>query len=149
MGKNDFIMRLWSFHPKYLDGKGLVALWRESLLARNVLENKTKGYKHHPQLQRFKSSIDPIKAINSYLKFIWIEAENRNFHFDQRKLGKSENNIQINVTDGQINFEKTHLLNKLMIRDKKKYNENKTFTHFEAHPLFNIVEGAIESWEKL
>ncbi|HEU5178767.1 MAG TPA: pyrimidine dimer DNA glycosylase/endonuclease V, partial [Burkholderiales bacterium] len=30
-------MRLWSLHPKYLDARGLVALWREALLAQAVL----------------------------------------------------------------------------------------------------------------
>jgi carboxyl-terminal processing protease len=29
-------MRLWSLHPKYLDAQGLVALWREALLAKAV-----------------------------------------------------------------------------------------------------------------
>nr|WP_243687290.1 pyrimidine dimer DNA glycosylase/endonuclease V [Methanobacterium formicicum] len=48
-------MRLWSLHPKYLDVKGLVALWREGLLARAVLKGKTKGYTNHPQLIRFKN----------------------------------------------------------------------------------------------
>lgn len=38
-------MRLWVSHPKYLDCKGLVALWRESLLARKVLKGKTKGWR--------------------------------------------------------------------------------------------------------
>ncbi|MCF7857974.1 MAG: pyrimidine dimer DNA glycosylase/endonuclease V [Candidatus Cloacimonetes bacterium] len=142
-------MRLWSIHPKYLDTKGLVALWRESLLARNVLEDKTRSYKYHPQLQRFKSSVDPINAINFYLKYIWIEAEYMNFHFNQRKLGKIDKKIQINVTDGQINFEKIHLLKKLRLRDKKRYNDYKSLIHLEVHPLFKIVEGNIESWEKL
>jgi hypothetical protein len=41
-------MRLWSIHPEYLDAKGLVALWREALLAQNVLQCNTKGYKKHP-----------------------------------------------------------------------------------------------------
>ena len=49
-------MRLWSVHPKYLDSKGLVALWREALLAKQVLEGGTKGYRNHPQLDRFKKS---------------------------------------------------------------------------------------------
>jgi hypothetical protein len=47
-------MRIWSIHPKYLDIKGLVALWREALLAKHVLEGRTKGYRNHPQLDRFK-----------------------------------------------------------------------------------------------
>ncbi|MEM3714836.1 MAG: pyrimidine dimer DNA glycosylase/endonuclease V [Nitrososphaeria archaeon] len=40
-------MRLWSIHPKYLDQKGLVACWREGLLAKKVLLGKVKGYKNH------------------------------------------------------------------------------------------------------
>lgn len=36
-------MRIWSIHPKYLDTKGLVALWRETLLAKHVLEEEQKG----------------------------------------------------------------------------------------------------------
>jgi hypothetical protein len=40
-------MRKWSIHPQYLDTKGLEALWREALLAKNVLEVKTKGYRNH------------------------------------------------------------------------------------------------------
>lgn len=35
-------MRLWTLHPKYLDTKGLVALWREALLAQKVLQGKQK-----------------------------------------------------------------------------------------------------------
>ena len=27
-------MRIWTLHPEYLDGRGLTALWRETLLAR-------------------------------------------------------------------------------------------------------------------
>ena len=37
-------MRLWTIHPRYLDSRGLVALWRESLLARAVLRSQTRGY---------------------------------------------------------------------------------------------------------
>ncbi len=48
------IMRLWSLHPKYLDRQGLLAVWREGLLAQKVLQGKTKGYKNHPQLKRFQ-----------------------------------------------------------------------------------------------
>lgn len=46
-------MRLWTISFKYLDAKGLVALWREALLAKNVLAGLIKGYKNHPQLDRF------------------------------------------------------------------------------------------------
>lgn len=57
-------MRLWSIHPQYLDAKGLLALWREALLAKHVLEGSTKGYKNHPQLIRFKETDNPIGFIS-------------------------------------------------------------------------------------
>ena len=56
-------MRLWSIHPRSLDARGLVALWREGLLARKVLRGRTRGYRHHPQLQRFRDLRDPVAAI--------------------------------------------------------------------------------------
>ena len=59
-------MRLWSIHPKYLDARGLVALWREGLLAQKVLKGETRGYINHPQLNRFNSKRDPIGAIGRY-----------------------------------------------------------------------------------
>ncbi|WP_343214776.1 pyrimidine dimer DNA glycosylase/endonuclease V, partial [Dokdonella sp.] len=40
-------MRLWSLHPRYLDPQGLVALWREALLAKAVLRGETRGYTQH------------------------------------------------------------------------------------------------------
>ena len=65
-------MRLWSLHPGYLDCKGLVALWREGLLAQKVLLGATKGYRNHPQLDRFKLQTDPIAAIAAYLREVQI-----------------------------------------------------------------------------
>ncbi|HBH88016.1 MAG TPA: hypothetical protein DDY17_10520, partial [Syntrophaceae bacterium] len=70
-------MRLWCLHPGYLDVKGLLALWREGLLARKVLQNRTVGYKHHPQLERFKSHVHPVKAIDYYLHYVHEEASRR------------------------------------------------------------------------
>jgi len=40
-------MRLWSLHPRRLDGKGLIASWREGLLARAALAARTRGYRNH------------------------------------------------------------------------------------------------------
>ena len=80
-------MRLWSLHPKYLDPQGLVALWREALLAQAVLRGKTKGYRHHPQLERFTSHRSPRLAINAYLGSIYEEAASRGYAFDRRKIG--------------------------------------------------------------
>lgn len=140
-------MRIWSLHPKYLDSKGLIALWRETLLAKNVLEGKTKGYKNHPQLKRFKAIENPVEGINQYLSEIFIEATSRNYNFDKQKIDWNFKKIKMDVTNGQLNYEVAHLLNKLHVRDLKKYEALKTNLTFEAHPLFKLVEGAIENWE--
>jgi hypothetical protein len=140
-------MRIWSLHPKYLDTKGLVALWRETLLAKHVLESRTKGYKNHPQLDRFKKSENPIDAINQYLAEIYNEALTRNYNFDKDKISWDFKPIKLNVTDKQLAYEVNHLLNKLQIRDLDKFNALKVNIIFETHSLFYVTEGEIEDWE--
>ena len=142
-------MRIWSLHPKYLDAKGLVALWRETLLAKHVLEVKTKGYKNHPQLQRFKEASDPLAAINRYLAAIHDEAVIRGYNFDASKFVKNRSRNLINVTDGQMKYEAGHLVAKLKIRDPEKFDQIKSVKTFEPHPLFMVVKGVIEEWERV
>jgi len=142
-------MRLWSIDLEYLDSKGLVALWREALLAKNVLEDNTKGYKNHPQLIRFKKSKDPLKEINKYLYIIYLESQNRNFKFNKLKFKQYKIENKIDITKGQIEFEFKHLLKKLKIRDQKKYEEIKNIKPIKANKLFKIKPGKIESWEKI
>jgi Pyrimidine dimer DNA glycosylase len=140
-------MRIWSLHPKYLDSKGLVALWRETLLAKYVLEGKTKGYKNHPQLYRFKEATNPLGCINQYLAEVYSEAINRGYNFNKNKIKWNFKPASLTVTKGQLNYEITHLLNKLKIRDNKKYIELLQVKKFSSHPLFKIVKGDVEKWE--
>lgn len=140
-------MRIWSIHPKYLDSKGLVALWRETLLAKNVLEGNTKGYQNHPQLNRFKALPQPLNGINYYLSEVYLEAKNRGYHFTKEKIDWSFSEIKMNVTNGQIFYEQVHLMNKLTLRDPELKEKWKDHTLFEAHPMFNIIGGKIENWE--
>lgn len=140
-------MRLWSLHPKYLDTKGLIALWREALLAKHVLENKTKGYKNHPQLNRFKKHDEPLHAINFYLSEVQKEAAKRNYRFDKEKIDGDFSPALIRVTQGQINYETVHLKKKLQVRDIKKWDELLQCQNVEVHPLFTIIEGEVEDWE--
>ena len=140
-------MRLWSLHPKYLDSKGLVALWRETLLAKHVLEGKTKGYKNHPQLTRFILADDPLEAINYYLGIIHEESVAREFHFDKTKFNRPTAAKKMNVTLGQMKYEFEHLKKKLAIRDEQKLKELLLVKEMEAHPLFKIIPGEIEDWE--
>jgi hypothetical protein len=141
-------MRLWSLHPKYLDVKGLVALWREGLLAKHVLEGKTKGYKNHPQLERFKNQPDPLQAIHYYLCLIHNEASRRNFRFDKDKVDWNCTAVQMSVTKGQLDFEVRHLRNKLQSRDPEQFQKFNELTKFDAHPMFILIDGKIETWER-
>ncbi len=142
-------MRIWSIHPKYLDSKGLVAVWRETLLAKNVLENKTKGYRNHPQLQRFKESGNQLNCINQYLAEIYNEAVRRNYSFSKDRVNWGFKKSTITVTTGQLNFEIEHLKRKLKSRDKGKLKELMDIKEVEPHPLFKITDGKIEYWEKI
>lgn len=63
-----------------------MALWREGLLAKAVLEGKTRGYTHHPQLKRFREHPDPLAAIQAYLKVVLEEAGRRGYRFDPSKV---------------------------------------------------------------
>ena len=136
-------MRLWSIHPKYLDAKGLVALWRESLLAKHVLEGKTKGYKNHPQLKRFKEAESPIDAINYYLAAVYEGACAREYNFDKTKLNWDCAACKLIVTTGQVAYESKHLLKKLKERDPTKWKGLRKHAQFDPHPMFIIIEGSI------
>ena len=140
-------MRIWSLHPKYLDTKGLVALWREALLAKHVLEEKTKGYRNHPQLNRFKNCPRPLHAINFYLSVVQQEARKRNYVFDKNKIEWSFEECKLPVTSGQIEYEVQHLKNKLLNRDPVKLQEISTTRVFQSHPLFTVIQGVVEDWE--
>ena len=142
-------MRLWSISPEYLDRQGLLALWRETLLAQKVLAKKTTGYKNHPQLTRFKETNDPMHYIARYLYSIHQEANNRDYNFDSKKIGPLKNNLKnITVKSGQINYEFQHLLAKLKTRDQERYNRLKDEDNIKLNPLFKVIKGDIESWEK-
>ncbi len=140
-------MRLWSIHPKYLDKIGLVALWREALLAKKVLEGKTKGYKNHPQLERFKQSNNPIELINKYLESIYKEAIVRGYKFDPKKFKKTRLYKKITITSGQIEYEITHLLKKIERRAPHEIERIKK--NIKTNPIFKTIKGKIEGWEKI
>lgn len=140
-------MRLWTIHPRYLDVKGLLAAWREGLLAQRVLEDRTKGYRNHPQLKRFKECGEPLGAIASYLREIHREARRRGYSFSEDKINPAGFKGAMDCTRGQLLYEWNHLLRKLELRDKARHAELKQLGEPEPHPLFHIIEGDIEDWE--
>lgn len=143
------LMRIWSIHPKYLDTKGLVALWREALLAKHVLMGATAGYRNHPQLDRFKAMVTPADAINQYLAAVYEEACSRGYAFDREKIDWHFRPGKMIVTRGQIRYEVAHLLGKLKVRDQARCEVLERLRRIKPHPMFVIVRGEVEGWEKI
>ncbi len=142
-------MRLWTLHPRYLDAKGLVALWREALLAQAVLRGQTKGYRHHPQLHRFLATDDPPAALASYLAAVHAESVDRGYHFDAAKIGDARFSRLLPETRGQLRHEWTHLRRKLRERDPARWRALSDVKQPRPHPLFRLVAGGIRPWEKV
>ncbi len=155
-------MRLWSLHPRYLDAKGLTACWREGLLARKVLAGATRGYRNHPQLQRFRAAPDPGAALVALLWELVREAERRGYRFDPSRIfasGEAQDAARyaaheaqvppIPVTRGQLAYERELLLTKLERRDPLTAAHLAREAEAEPSPVFIPVEGDIEAWERV
>jgi hypothetical protein len=141
-------MRLWTIHPRYLDAQGLVAAWREGLLAQKVLAGQTRGYRHHPQLERFRSHPRPMEMIGGYLRPLLDEALVRGYRFDSAKVQVPRMCSAVEETEGQLLFEWRHLLDKLMARSPALYRQWQVLARPDAHPLFTIIAGARREWER-
>jgi len=141
-------MRIWTLHPKYLDPRGLVALWREALLARAVLRNQTSGYRAHPQLQRFRAHPAPLSAINAYLRGVLAESLARGYAFDATKVGPVRGHVSLDASAGQLELEWQHLLAKLGERAPALFDQWRNVSSPDPHPLFAIVPGPVASWER-
>ena len=140
-------MRLWTLHPKYLDAPGLVALWREALLARAVLRGETKGYRHHPQLARFQAHPAPRSAINAYLAGVLEESRARGYDFNASKVGPVRSRIRIAASVGQVAYEWQHLRRKLRARSPQILRAWRSVRAPDAHPIFRVSTGPVATWE--
>lgn len=146
--RTDGLVRLWTLHPKYLDARGLVALWREALLAQAVLRGHTRGYTHHPQLERFSGCSSPLGSIAEYLRGVHAESVRRGYTFLAPKIGRAGYTGRLTVTRGQLLYEWQHLMAKLASRDPVWRVKLEKVARPAAHPLFRIVPGDVESWER-
>src|SRR5690349_20607821 len=143
-------MRLWTLHPRHLDAAGLVALWREALLAQAVLLGRTRGYTRHPQLQRFQAAADPAASIAAYLRAVADEATTRGYAFDASRIVASEGAApRIAETKGQLLYEWEHLGRKLQLRSPVWYRDRVAGVQPSAHPLFRLVAGKVRDWERV
>ena len=158
-------MRIWSLHPSLLDRRALVACWRETLLAQKVLRGLTRGYTNHPQLIRFRAHPQPLEAVAAYLSGLADEADARGYSFNRALIGASENGAdktesqyasvaRIPVPLGQLEYELAFLRHKVAGRDPEWEHQlrERLTARGElaacAHPLFEVVPGNIEPWEK-
>ena len=142
-------MRLWSLHPRHLDSRGLVALWREGLLAQAVLAGKTKGYRHHPQLIRFRSQPSPVASIAEYLKAVHAESVRRRYRFDAGKIAGGGSSGLIDVPQGQVDIEWNHLMKKLELRAPEWRELHLRAPGPRVHPLFRVTPGGVADWERV
>lgn len=140
-------MRLWSLHPKYLDTRGLVALWREALLAQAVLAGRTRGYTRHPQLLRFRRTPSPAGAIASYLRAVHAEGVRRGYRFDAARIAPARGSTPVVVTRGQLEYEWAHLQAKLRSRAPACFARWRPLARPAPHPLFRVVPGPVADWE--
>ena len=140
-------MRLWSLDPALLDRAALVACWREGLLAQKVLAGLTRGYKHHPQLERFRAVDDSAAAIGYFLGSVQREATARGYNFDATRITVlSDVSPQIPVTGGQLAYELDWLRTKVLVRDPawlERLDGARAGSTFVERP------GGIESWERI
>ena len=141
-------MRIWSLHPEYLDARGLVALWREALLAQAVLRGATGGYRHHPQLARFRRRRSPAGAVAGYLRHVHAEALARGYRFNRDLIDSASASGRMRVTRGQLEHEWAHLKAKLRLRDLDRAVRCEAVAFPEPHPLFRVVPGGVEAWER-
>lgn len=139
-------MRVWSLHPALLDRQGLTACWREGLLAQAVLAGRTKGYKQHPQLERFRAQPDPLASIGAYLSAVADEADARGYRYDRARIERAGPAPRIAVTDGQLDHELQHLRAKLAVRSPDRLP---LAVRARAHPLFDVEPGGIAAWERV
>lgn len=147
-------MRIWSLHPQYLDRQGLTACWREALLAQAVLAGRTRGYRNHSQLVRFRDCPDPVATIGAYLLGVAVEATARSYHFDRARIIDSSDAHHraapdITVTDGQVAYEWSHLMAKLRHRSPERAARYEGVGKPHIHPLFSVVAGPVAVWEKV
>jgi hypothetical protein len=140
-------MRLWSLHPMFLDARGLVALWREGLLAQAVLGGKTTGYRSHPQLARFRRAPSPAGTLAHYLRVVHAESLRRGYRFQRGRIRRALTSAALTVTDGQLRHEWRHLLAKLAVRAPEQAARLRRLRPL-PNPVFRVVPGPVEEWER-
>jgi hypothetical protein len=91
---------------------------------------------------------NPMAAIGAFLAGLAAEAKIRGYHFDTSKIARSRFTGQLEETDGQLLYEWKHLRAKLRLRAPETYRRIRGVELPEAHPLFRIIPGEVQEWER-
>ena len=106
----------------------------------------TRGYRHHPQLDRFRALPDPVAGVATYLHALADEAGRRGYAFDRSRLAAdADPGLRLPVTESQLRLEFDLLRAKVAGRDPG------WLPRLDAprpHPLFVPVPGGIAPWER-
>lgn len=124
---------------------------------------KTKYY-NHPQLDRFKTKDGVIiksgtRYLSTYLGYILNYANNkRKCNYNNSSISLIPFDInqmeKLTITKGQLKYEYDYLQSKLLKSNIKKCRENNELLIYnsglqiEPHPIFTVIDGGIEPWEK-
>ena len=133
--------------------KGLVALWREALLAQAVLRRiarreRSVGYANHPQLSRFLAQRLPMASLALYMRTVHEESLKRGCRFQASRIDGAGDCRRIEVTAGQLRFERRHLLAKLKRREPDHCDLLAADPLPVPNPLFKTVPGGVAEWER-
>lgn len=118
-------------------------------MAQAVLSGNTKGYRHHPQLNRFQEQSSAMDCITAYLITVQREAQVRAYNFDETKILSAGICKKIKESSGQLQYEWQHLKAKLRKRAPAQFKVFCDVRMPEPHPLFDIVKGDVRQWERV
>jgi hypothetical protein len=90
-----------------------------------------------------------MEAVGYYLKELYFESQIRGYNYNYSKILYPDAVVEpIFLSQGQIDYEFMILQERLKVRTPKKYEENLGVSDPLSHPLFKIVPGLPEKWEK-
>lgn len=90
-----------------------------------------------------------MSAIGFYLYHVYAEAASRGYNFAVDKILVVPTEITpIEISEGQIRFEFELLRSRLRTRDPERCERLSGTAEIEPHPIFIVVSGNIEPWEK-
>lgn len=129
-----------------------MACWREGLLAQAVIGKTSGGYSNHPQLVRFRAMPQPLVSLGAFLAGVVDEADARGYRFARDKIVEHPTVgapfAAVDLTAGQLEYEWQHLMAKLAARTPELAARFADAVP-EPHPLFRVVPGPIEEWERI